>query len=270
MTSSVLRIARNDFINVRRSRLLWGVVAAYALLIVLLTGAGLTTNVDSAAELLVGFVGITAAALPVVALVAGYLSIAGEREAGTIKLRLGLPDSRLALVTGKLVSRSMTVCLGLAVAFGIALAIALISFDAVDITVYARFIALSVLFALTNVAVAVGLSAFAATRARAMTLAMGFYVCLNVLWLLGNSYIVAGARGVANALGVAVSANAASFVSVLSPIGAYLEAMELAFASGLDVGTTGVVPWLGVAMLVVWGIIVPSAGYCRFRTAELA
>ena len=70
MTSSVLRIARNDFINVRRSRLLWGVVAAYALLIVLLTGAGLTTNVDSAAELLVGFVGITAAALPVVALVA--------------------------------------------------------------------------------------------------------------------------------------------------------------------------------------------------------
>lgn len=133
MMDDVLRIARHDFVNVRRSRLLWGVIVAYALFTVLLTVAQNASDITSATELLVGVTGITAVVLPVVAIVAGYLAIAGERESGTITLRLGLPDSRLAVVAGKLVSRGATVALGFGVAFGIAFGLAFVLFGTVDV-----------------------------------------------------------------------------------------------------------------------------------------
>lgn len=266
MSHAVLRIARHDFLNVRRSRLLRGVVGAYVLFTALLVGTESVGDPESATELFVGVTGITAVALPVVAIVAGYLAVAGEREAGTIKLRLGLPDSRRALVAGKLLSRGLTVVLGLVAACLVALALAFVLFGGVDSSVLGRFAAVSVLFALSNVAIAVGLSAMAATRARATTLGFGFYVCWNVLWLAGSGYVVDGARAVADLAGVTLTPAAAGFVGALSPVGAYLEAMDLAFAAG----PSGPLPWFGVAVLLAWAVAVPSLGYWRFRSAELA
>ncbi|GAB7095254.1 hypothetical protein JCM30237_24070 [Halolamina litorea] len=83
---SVLRIAKNDFTNVRRSRLLWGVVGAYAAFTVLLVVSQATTAITSATELLVGVTGITAVVLPAVALVAGYLA---GRDIGRVDVHLG-------------------------------------------------------------------------------------------------------------------------------------------------------------------------------------
>ncbi|OTF01933.1 ABC transporter permease subunit [Halorubrum sp. SD683] len=267
MTGSVLRIARNDFANVRRSRLLWGVVGAYAAFTLLLVASQATTAITSATELLVGVTGVTAVVLPVVAVVAGYLAVAGEREDGTIVFRLGLPDSRLAVVAGKLLSRGATVVLGLGVAFAVALALAIATFGSVDAGVFARFVLVSTVYALTNAAVAVGLSAAAGSRARAMTLAVGFYVCADVLWLVGNGYVVDAVRAVASAAGVTLSARETAIVTALTPVGAYLEAMELAFATGRLPPDSA--PWFGLAVLVAWGVTVPALGYWRFRTAEL-
>ncbi|MFD1526584.1 ABC transporter permease, partial [Halolamina salina] len=93
----------------------------------------------------------------------GYLAIAVEREDGTITDRLGLPDSRLAVVAGKLLSRGVTVVLGLGAGFAVALGLAIATFGSVDPGVFARFVAISTVFALANAAVAVGLSAVAAS-----------------------------------------------------------------------------------------------------------
>lgn len=266
MTGSVWRIARNDFLNVRRSRLLWGVIATYALFVGLLVASGLTSDITSATQLLVGVTGVTAVVLPVVAIVAGYLALAGERESGTIYVRLGLPDSRLAVLAGKLLSRGVTVVLGLVVAFTLALAIAVGMFGTVDAGVYTRFVAVSTLFALVNAAVAVGISALAATRARAMTVAGGFYVAGNVLWMVAERSIVAAVRAVAGLFGRGLSDRAAALVTAISPMDAYLAAVQLVFAPG----EAGTVAWFGVASLLAWGVAVPTIGYWRFRTAELA
>ena len=270
MTASVLRIARHDFLNVRRSRLLWGVVAAYAMFTVLLVISGATSDITGATQLLVGVTGVTAVVLPVVGIVAGYLAIAGEREDGTITYRLGLPDSRLALVVGKLLSRGATVMLGLGAGFAVALGLAFAMFGSVDPGVFGRFVAISTVFALTNAAVAVGLSALSASRARAMTLAGGFYVVGDVLWLIGSGYVVDAVETVGGVVGVTVSAREAALVTALSPVGAYLEAMELAFAPAEAARAADAVPWFGFGMLLVWGVAVPAVGYWRFRTAELA
>lgn len=270
MTTSVLRIARNDFLKVRRSRLLWGVVAAYALFTVVLVLSQVSSDITSATQLFVGVTGVTAVILPVVAIVAGYLAIAGEREDGTVTLRLGLPDSRLAVVAGKLLSRGATVVFGLGAAFTVALALALVMFGSVDLAIFGRFVAISTLFAVTNAAVAVGLSAAAGSRARAMTLAVGFYVCADVLWLVGSTYVVDAVRSVATLGGVTVTARDAALVRAVSPVGAYLEAMELAFAPSAADAAAGAVPWFGLSVLVAWAVAVPTVGYWRFRTAELA
>lgn len=268
--ATVLRIARNDFLNVRRSRLLWGVVATYSLFTVLLVVSQASSDITSATQLFVGVTAVTAVVLPVVAIVAGYLAIAGEREDGTITLRLGFPDSRLAVVAGKLLSRGFTVVLGLGAAFAVALVLAFAMFGSVEPAVFGRFVAVSTLFALTSAAVAVGLSAAAASRARAMTLAVGFYVCTDVLWLVGSTYVVDAVRVVADAGGVTLSARGAALVGALSPVGAYLEAMELAFAPAEAAATAAAVPWFGVGVMLVWTVVVPAIGYWRFRRAELA
>jgi len=266
VSHAVLRIARHDFLNVRRSRLLWGVVGAYVLFTALLLGSQSASDPESATELFVGVTGITALVLPVVAIVAGYLAVAGEREAGTIKLRLGLPDSRRALLAGKLLSRSLTVVLGLGAAAVVSVALSFALFDGVDPSVLGRFAAVSALFALSNVAIAVGLSAMAATRARATTLGFGFYVCWNVLWLVGSDYVVGGVRALADLAGGSLTPAAAGYVRALSPVGAYIEAMDLAFT----VPGSGSLPWFGVAVLLAWAVAVPALGYWRFRSAELA
>ncbi|MFC6736095.1 ABC transporter, partial [Halolamina salina] len=61
----------------------------------------------------------------------------------------------------------------------------------------------------------------------------------------------------------------AALVTALSPVGAYLEAMELAFAPGGAARAADAVPWFGLEMLLLWGVAVPTIGYWRFRTAEL-
>jgi ABC-2 type transport system permease protein len=265
---NVVRIARNDFTNVRRSRLLWGVIGAYSVFTVLLVISQATTDITSATQLLVGVTGVTAVVLPVVAVVAGYLAVAGEREDGTIKFRLGLPDSRLAVVAGKLLSRSATVVLGLGAAFAVAVILAIAMFGSVETGVFARFVLISSVFALTNAAVAVGLSAAAKSRARAMTLAGGFYVCSDVLWLVGDRYVVDTVRAVASFVDVTMSARETAFVTAFTPVGAYLEAMELAFTPGSPPPDS--VPWFGLVVLVAWAVIIPALGYWRFRSAELA
>lgn len=87
---------------------------------------------------------------------------------------------------------------------------------------------------------------------------------------VGRNYLISALRVIAALGGITVSGRDAAFIASLSPMGAYLEAMELAFAPDLTVAVTGVVPWFSIAVLVAWAIGMSTIGYWRFRTAELA
>ncbi|QSG08011.1 ABC transporter permease [Halapricum desulfuricans] len=125
---STLAVAKRDFLDVWRAKLVWAPVALV---------------------------------VPLIALVAAYLSIAGERESGSIKFTLGAPVDRSAVVLGKLLSRSGVVLAGLGVSFVIGTGIAQVlvpemTFEYAD---YAIFIGVTLLYALAYVAVAVAISA---------------------------------------------------------------------------------------------------------------
>ncbi|PSQ41205.1 ABC transporter, partial [Halobacteriales archaeon SW_5_68_122] len=98
---SVLAVAEKDFRDAVRSRLMIGV----AVLFVAFTGGGIALIVAfTPEEIGIGgaieavrqlIFGSSALFVPIVALGIGFKSIAGERQSGSLKLLLSLPNSRL-------------------------------------------------------------------------------------------------------------------------------------------------------------------------------
>ncbi|QSG12864.1 ABC-type transport system involved in multi-copper enzyme maturation, permease component [Halapricum desulfuricans] len=182
---STLAVAKRDFLDVRRAKLVWAPVALYTLFMVLFFWGQSTSSEPDFYAVLWSLLGVGGAlVVPLIALVAAYLSIAGERESGSIKFTLGAAVDRSAVVLGKLLSRSGVVLAGLGVSFVIGTGIAQVlvpemTFEYAD---YAIFIGVTLLYALAYVAVAVAISAATATRSRAMAGGIGFFFVFNLVW----------------------------------------------------------------------------------------
>lgn len=275
----LLTVARNDFLNVRRSKLLWFVCALYALFTGLFFYVGSTGESPVVNQQLFAMSGVGALVIPLVALVAAYLSIAGERESGSIRIRLGLPTTRLELVLGKFLSRALAVFAAVVLALVVAVALAVTLYPSPSLGQFPQFAVLLSLFALAYVGIAVAISAATASRARAMGYAIGYYFVFNVLWLAGQFSVAAALRFVLeDTLGLSVSANVYDFVVNLSPARAYLNSLYLVFDPanfGQRLPPLGDVPWFlspefSAALLVAWLVVPLAVGYYVFRNAELS
>ncbi|WP_255168736.1 ABC transporter permease [Natrononativus amylolyticus] len=268
---STLAVARKDFLDVRRAKIVWFVGGIYALFMVLLFYFGQRNVSNPQVESQLGaMMGIGALIIPLIALVAAYLAIAGERESGSIKYLLSIPNNRRDVVLGKFLSRAAIVTAAILVAFALGVAMALAWYPSLEAELFARVAALTVLYALTYVAVAIGISAATGSRSRAMGGAIGFFFVTNVLTLLpvfenAISYVLA------DLLGMEVTAEGMSFVqAVVSPTIAYTYSMRLAFP---DVGMPTDAWYLeGEVMLVIlfaWVLVPVLAGLWRFQRVDL-
>lgn len=101
---SIESVLSKDFTSVQRSGALWatGVCLALVAYVNLGPGAPPVREAQNAYGLLVGLVGVL---VPIVAIVASYMAITGERASGGIKFLLAFPNSRRDVFVGKLVSR---------------------------------------------------------------------------------------------------------------------------------------------------------------------
>lgn len=277
---NVLSVAKRDFLNVRRARLVWVPVVLYVLFMLLFYwGQSNAANPDFYVIMFslatVGGVLL----VPLVALVAAYLSIAGERGSGSIRYQLSLPVSRTDVVLGKLLSRAGVVLGSLlgALAFGIVVAWTLVPEMAVEYGDYAAFVGLTLLYALAYVSIAVAISAATASRSRAMGGAIGFFFAFNVGWNflpVGPAYM---AEFVLEELGLSYAEEHIQFIFSLSPTGAYLNGLGLVFP---DVAMGGgqavseadafyVQDWFMLVLLAAWVVVPLAAGIRRFRRADL-
>lgn len=241
-------IARKEFDDAVKSRLLWGIVAIIAVMTSLSAAISLLVpDVEGGPEMALGgasqFAGLP---VPIVALIAAYLAVAGERESGSLKVLLGLPPSRAEVLVGKFLGRSGVVVIALVLGF-----------------------------AVSFVGIAVGISAATATRARAMTLAISAYLGLTLLWDLapnGVHLLVAGEMP-----GAVVPAWFL-LLQGLSPTGAYNALVQtLLLGSGVAVeariggpAPAFLHPGVFLALLAVWAVLPLVAGYVVFRRADLS
>ena len=182
MTATWNDIARKDFEDAVRSKMLWGIIAVFIafLLMALPVAEQLfpdAVTVD-AAKALGGVAMLTQLFVPGIALVAGYMAVVGERRSGSLRVLLSYPFSRRDIVAGKLVGRILVTSTALVVGFAVASVLVVVLYGAPDVAAFAGFVGAGVLLGLTFTGLAVGGSAAASSRGRAMTLTIGSFVAM--------------------------------------------------------------------------------------------
>ena len=280
---STMAVARRDFLDVRRAKLVWAPAALYTLFMLIFFWGQSTGDSPDFYAVLWSLLGVGGAlVIPLIALVAAYLSVAGERESGSIKFTLGAPVDRSAVVLGKLLARSVVVVAGLLFSFVVGTLVAQVlvpgmSFEFGD---YGVFIAVTLLYALAYVSVAVGISAATASRSRAMGGAIGFFFLFNLVW----NFLPVSPNEMLEFLLEQLGENPENyenlleFVFSLSPTGAYLNSTKLfmpdRFLEGVGTAQSAGDPfyiqgWFMIVILAAWVVVPLALGAWRFGNAQI-
>lgn len=297
MTVTWRDVAQKDFEDAIRSKVLWGLIAVFvAFLVMALVSAEQLfpepVTVD-AAKALSGVAMLAQLFIPGVALMVGYMAVVGERRSGSLRVLLSYPFSRRDVVLGKLVGRTLVTTTGLVVSYAVALGVVVVLYGSPDRAMFAGFVGSGVLVALTFTALAVGGSAAAATRGRAMTLTVGSFMAMVFFWkpvVVGLYYAVTGSlpglhveswyvllkrlnpleafRVLSSA---ALDQRVQAFPRIpLENVPADAPPEQLALGNRL----AGEIPfylenWFSVGVLIAWGVIPVVIGYWKFERADL-
>lgn len=281
---SVRSVVAKDFLDARRSKILWVVGGHYAVLTVLFflqVWVGSPGEYPAVLEALWNMVFVGAVFVPAIALVAAYLAIAGERESGSIKHLLATPVSRTDVVVGKYLSRTIIVGASLLAGFALAGVLAAVLFETLLVDVFARIAALTTLYALAYVAVAVAISASTASRSRAMVAAFGFYLITNLMTLFDRVSALGALEYVLNdLLGVGVGEDPILLLGmVTNPTQAYFVATVGTFPAemtdAMELPATGDLPWyvgpeVAAVLLLGWLVVPILFGRYRFERADIS
>lgn len=212
--------------------------------------------------------------VPMLGLALGYGTVANERESGSLRLLLSLPNSRADVVCGKLLGRTVSLVVAILVGYTVAGAIALVTYRSFAVGVFARFTVLTALYGVVYLAFAVGVSALLASREQALVAASGAYVLFLVGWdllLVFLQLVIYGPEVPAGGL-----PDWFKFIGLANPSTAFMYAVrtlipayrELTFYP--DSTAAFLQEWVGFPLLLLWGLVPLGVGYYRFRTAHLS
>ncbi|WP_440771905.1 ABC transporter permease subunit [Natronorubrum sp. DTA28] len=185
---SWMQIARKDFADASRSMMLWILSALMVLLVAGISsiphlihtpGQGPAPGFDEALSFLFT---VVVTMISIIGLVVGYQAIVGERESGSIRFLLGLPNTRLDVIVGKVLGRAAVVAVPTVIGFVVGGIVIALLYDGFDVVTYVSLLAFSVLIGLVYVSLAVGVSASVSTRAKAVAGVLGIYIVTDWLW----------------------------------------------------------------------------------------
>jgi len=291
---STVTVARKDFRAARRSKLLWaaaivlGLIAAFVAYVSGNAPGGDAEQVRALFRVLTMLLGIL---LPIVALVASYLAIAGEREGGGIKFLLSLPNTRRNVFVGKLLSRNGIVAGGIAFMYVAAISVALTRHGAFPAGVVFGTLLVTLVYGSTFVSIALAMSSAAASRSRAIAGAFGTYFLLVILYVFPVVSVGDIARWLhTTLLGADPNPDLYNAVQYTSPYLAYRKAVNLVlpadmrqivFYSSLpdDISygsakANEVLPMylqdeFSLVVLAFWLVVPLLVGYALFERADL-
>ncbi len=293
---SWIAVTRKDFQDAVRSRLLWGLLGLVTLVGLLVVWvyssvAGPSAIVGGGVGswvLTLGLVGLLTGLgiggfgpmpvlVPLVGLLVGYKAVVSERESGQIKILLGLPHSRRDVIAGKFLGRSGVAAVAVGAGLVITGLVAALALGGLAPGIYLEFVLLTVAFAVTHVAIGVGISAVAPSNGWAVAMLVGFVIVFQLLW---------GALTTAISLvvfGTDPEPTWFELVRNITPGAAYGDALNTVLGlsairrvAGPGAGPpTGGEPfyladWFGFVVLAVWTVVPVVVGYLRFRGVDLA
>ncbi|OLZ42365.1 ABC transporter [Natrinema saccharevitans] len=283
---STITVAKKDFRDAVRSRLLIGLTVLFALFTV--GGAALASwasglfsegGGDSTVGLILALQTPAGFLVPVIALIVGYGAIAGERESGSLKFLLGLPHRRRDVVLGKVLGRTGVVAVSILIGFAVGL-VGLVAFvGEVSPVDYLAFTLVTVGFGFVYVCLGVGISAMTRSTTKAAVGAIGLVVLFWFLWgtiTQGLLYALEGEFLPETFPGWYLALNAIPPDAAYgSAIGAVLG--ESGFTTSGSLESQGLVesvplvaePWFGFVILAVWALLPLAFGLWRFERADL-
>jgi ABC-2 type transport system permease protein len=291
-------VARKDFEDAVRSKMLWGVMGVFvgfmAFLLVLVSLQEPPSGEEDLAMNALTLIAVLAQVFaPLVALIAGYMAVVGERRTGSLRVLLSYPHSRRDVVTGKLLGRSVVIAVTVGAGFVVNVALSALLFGVPQLEAFAGVLLSVTLLGLTFVGLAVGISAGTRTRGKAMALAIGLFLACFVFW----DAAVAGFYAVVTGSLPGLEVEAWYFLAKqLNPLGAYRSVAE-GFVDGriqamfqlgleqipsdtppeertLENRVEGPLPfyltdWFAGVILAAWALVPPVLGSLRFERSDL-
>jgi ABC-2 type transport system permease protein len=287
------QVARKDFEDAVRSKMLWGIMGTFVAFM------GFLLVLTSLQEMPGGDEDLAMSATlgqlfgPLVALIAGYMAVVGERRTGSLRILLGYPHSRRDVVAGKLVGRAAVIVVTVGVGFLANVALSALLFGVPQVDAFAGVLLAVSLVGLAFVGLAVGVSAGTKTRGKAMALAIGTFLACFVFWDAAAAGIYSLVTG--SLPGLEVEAWYL-LLKQLNPLGAYRTLAEgfvdgyigSMFQLGLEQvpadtppeqlrpenRVVGSVPfylrdWFAGVVLAAWGVVPAAVGYLRFERSDL-
>lgn len=277
---SLPAVAKKDFRDAIRSYTLLGLVVVFTLF-----AAGLATIQWVPPLYRDGSVETTTLALlnsmrqptvffvPLISLAVTYNTIAGERERGQIRLLLGLPITRTAVIFGKYVGRTAVVAVAILVGYAVAGVVALLTFDSFDAAVFGIYTVLTICYAATYTALATGFSAAMASRYRALAGASALYVLFLLGWdllLLLLQLVIYGQDIPQGGL-----PDWFNVIGLLNPSTAFMHAVRAVVPEYAQItfypksNAVYLQNWVGFVVLAVWGVVPLAVGYYRFTRLDI-
>ena len=284
---NVLVIAKKEFRQAIRSR---AVVALTVLFALFTMGGAYLVSLIPALEgpgggrvgvsIVYGLVSPASILVPVIGLLVGYRAIAGERESGSLNCLLGLPHTRRDVVLGNVVGRGAVITVSILVGFAFGIVVVAVLSESFSPLQYIAFTAATILFGLTFLSLAVGLSAATDSTSRAAWGAFGLFVLFQFLWGLLGMGVRYGTTG--SVLPTPPLSDGYLLFTLLNPQRAYSAMMSSLLPSAAPLNAAfvmtrtagGDLPFFyngafAFGVLVFWGVVPLLLGYRRFRRAEL-
>ncbi len=253
-----------------------GIAVAVALVLSDTAPSGL--GVDGTVVLVAGILSFV---VPLVALVASYGAVVGERETGSIRFLLGLPNSRDDAYLGKLCSRTVAIVAPLVAALALTGGIvALTSGEPVlrpaGLGKMLGLAAVTLPYVLVFIGIGLTASAYADSSNRAVAAVIAVFAFLRVGWPALQEVVWGLVRP--ENLSPSAARPAWFFWSDrLNPINAYLETASLLVEGEIPLVARPPEPVAPVAtsigfavvVLLVWAALAPVGGLLYFRRRDL-
>jgi len=211
--------------------------------------------------------------VPLISLAVTYDTIAGEREDGQIRLLLGLPNTRTAVVFGKYVGRTAVIVVAILAGYVVAGAVALATFDSFDFAVFGLYTVLTIAYGAVYTALATGFSAAMSSRFRALVGASALYGLFILGWdvmLLFLQLLIYGQDVPEGGL-----PEWFNFLGLLNPSTAFMHAVRAVIPAYEQItfypesSAVYLQNWVGFVVLAFWGAVPLVVGYYRFTRADI-
>ena len=185
--SQVLVVAKKEYMdNVRGRWILVLSILFVALCLVVSAFGGIGGGGDIGLRpfdvTIVGLVSIVASLVPILALMAGYASVAGEREQGSLQLLLTMPITRLEALLGKFVGLAAVLATSIVAGLGLAGILIAATAGSVGWENYVTFIGATLLLGFAFLSLSLMFSAFVAKRSTALGLAVFVWFFFSLIW----------------------------------------------------------------------------------------